>query len=270
MPELPEMEHYKRMLTKQLQDKRITDVEIGREKSINIPVSEFSLLTGSQTIKSVTRRAKHLLFHLENDVVLILHLMLGGWMFFGTEEQKPDRTIQVKLSFGTHHLFFIGLRLGYLHLYRGIEGAAEELKKLGPEPLSFELTETKFLELSSKRRGSLKTTLVNQGFLSGIGNCYSDEMCFHAGLLPSRNFNELAENETRKLFQSMQYILRDAVDSGGYMENPFYPGDTLTGGYNSKCLVYDREGEPCHRCGGEIVKDEISSKKTFYCPACQS
>ncbi|MGD6965838.1 Fpg/Nei family DNA glycosylase [Rossellomorea vietnamensis] len=270
MPELPEMEHYKRMLTMHLQNKRITGVEIGREKSINIPASEFSLLADSQTIKSVSRRAKHLLFHLENDVVLILHLMLGGWMFFGTEEQKPDRTIQVKLSFGTQHLFFIGLRLGYLHLYKGMEKAGEELKKLGPEPLSSELTETKFLELSSKRRGSLKTTLVNQGFLSGIGNCYSDEMCFHAGLLPKRKFNELSEKENRKLFHSMQYILNDAVNSGGYMENPFFPGDTLTGGYNSKCLVYDREGEPCLRCGNEVVKDEISSKKTFYCPVCQS
>ncbi|MGF2616032.1 zinc finger domain-containing protein [Rossellomorea aquimaris] len=67
----------------------------------------------------------------------------------------------------------------------------------------------------------------------------------------------------------MQYILKDALNSGGYMENPFFPGDTLTGGYISKCRVYDREGESCIRCGSQIVNNKISSKKTFYCPVCQ-
>ncbi|MGM0844868.1 MAG: Fpg/Nei family DNA glycosylase [Bacillota bacterium] len=269
MPELPEMEHYKKILIDRLQNKKISQVEIGREKSINVPVNEFTSLVENQTIKNITRRAKHLLFHLDNDVVLILHLMLGGWMFFGSEEEKPDRTIQIRLSFGTQHLYFIGLRLGYLHLYRRMEAVLEKLEGLGPEPLSEDFTEKDFIKLAAKRRGSIKTTLVNQGFLSGIGNCYSDEMCFHAELLPKRKFNELSEKEFRQLFKSMRFILNDAVNSGGYMENPFYPGDSLTGGYNHNCRVYDRDGEPCIRCGNIIIKDLISSKKTFYCPVCQ-
>ncbi|WP_421385082.1 Fpg/Nei family DNA glycosylase [Bacillus salacetis] len=269
MPELPEMENYKNLLMQRIQNKQITEVEIGREKSINVPVTEFNSLVKNQTVKNVTRRAKHLLFHLDNDVVLLLHLMLGGWMFYSTEQEKPDRTIQVRLSFGNEHLYFIGLRLGYLHLYKGIEAAKKKLDDLGPEPLDPEFKIENFMELAGKRRGSLKTTLVNQSFLAGIGNCYSDEMCFHAGLLPERKFNELSDHENRQLFQSMQFILRDAVNSGGYMEEPFFPGDSLTGGYNSKCRVYDREGEPCQRCGNPIIKDEISSKKTFYCGHCQ-
>ncbi|MGF2616033.1 DNA-formamidopyrimidine glycosylase family protein [Rossellomorea aquimaris] len=172
MPELPEMEHYKKMLKTHLQNKKITVVEIEREKSINVPAREFISLVRNQTIKDVSRRAKHLLFHLNNDVVLILHLMLGGWMFFGKEEEQPDRSIQIRLSFLNNHLYFIGLRLGYLHLYRGLDKAVEELKALGAEPLSSDLTEHRFLEMVSKGRGSLKTTLVNQSFLSGIGNCY--------------------------------------------------------------------------------------------------
>jgi formamidopyrimidine-DNA glycosylase len=269
MPELPEMENYKNLLMQRIDNKKITDVVIGREKSINIPVVEFTSLVKNQTIKNVSRRAKHLLFHLENDVVLLLHLMLGGWMFYGTEQEKPDRTIQVRLSFGNEHLFFIGLRLGYLHLYKEHEGARKELDNLGPEPLNPEFSGDQFIELAANRRGSLKTTLVNQQFLSGIGNCYSDEICFHAGLLPERKFNELSEHETRQLYQSMKFILNDAIQSGGYMEERLFPGDRLTGGYNSKCRVYDREGEPCIRCGNQIIKDEISSKKTFYCGNCQ-
>jgi formamidopyrimidine-DNA glycosylase len=269
MPELPEMENYKNLLMQRIQNRQISNVEIGRGKSINIPADQFKDLINNHTVKNVTRRAKHLLFHLDNDVVLLLHLMLGGWMFYGTEEEKPDRTVQIRLSFGDQHLYFIGLRLGYLHLYKGIEGARKELDDLGPEPLDPEFTVEQFIDLASRRRGSLKTTLVNQSFLSGIGNCYSDEMCFHAALLPDRKFNELSEHETSQLFQSMQFILKDAVNSGGYMEEPLLIRDNLTGGYNSKCRVYDREGEPCTRCGNLIIKDEISSKKTFYCGNCQ-
>ncbi|WP_409254130.1 Fpg/Nei family DNA glycosylase [Bacillus sp. SCS-153A] len=269
MPELPEMENYKNLLSERIQNKLITDVEVGREKSINVSVDEFTQLVKNRTLKKVTRRAKHLLFHLDNDVVLLLHLMLGGWMFFGSEQDKPDRTIQIRISFENQHLYFIGLRLGYLHLYKGFEEAAIELEDLGPEPLSPPFSVEQFLDLAAKRRGSLKTTLVNQQFLSGIGNCYSDEICFHAGLLPQRKFNEVSEHEIRQLFQSMQFILKDAANSGGYMEQPLFTGDTLTGGYNTKCRVYDREGEPCSRCGSPIIKDEISSKKTFYCANCQ-
>jgi formamidopyrimidine-DNA glycosylase len=270
MPELPEMENYKNLLMQHVLTKQITDIEVGREKSINVPVNDFIRHVKNHHIKNVTRRAKHLLFHLDNDVVLVLHLMLGGWMFFSTEQEKPDRTIQIKLSFGNQHLYFIGLRLGYLHLYKKLEEAGKELGDLGPEPLSPQFKAGKFIEMSLDRRGSLKTTLVNQSFLSGIGNCYSDEMCFHAGLLPARKFNELTEQESGQLFQSMQFILKDAIKSGGYMEEPFHPNDELTGGYSRKCRVYDREGEPCIRCGNQLIKDEISSKKTFYCSNCQN
>ncbi|EDL65506.1 Fpg/Nei family DNA glycosylase [Bacillus sp. SG-1] len=269
MPELPEMENYKNLLSERILNKQISEVEIGREKSINVPVDEFTHLVKNRTIKKVTRRAKHLLFHLDNDVVLLLHLMLGGWMFYGSEQEKPDRTIQIRLSFGIQHLYFIGLRLGYLHLYKDLDEAAKELDDLGPEPITPPFSVEQFLDLAGKRRGSLKTTLVNQRFLAGIGNCYSDEICFHAAIMPGRKFNELSQHETRQLFQSMQFILNDAIASGGYMEEPLFPGDNLTGGYNSKCRVYDREGEPCIRCGSQIIKDKISSKKTFYCGNCQ-
>lgn len=131
MPELPEMETYKTLLESLIGGQKISDVEIGREKSINEPVERFVSQVSNQTIKSIARRAKYLIFQLQDDSYLLLHLMLGGWMFFGKEEDKPNRTIQVKLSFGEQHLYFIGLRLGYLHLL-STEEVEEELKKLGP------------------------------------------------------------------------------------------------------------------------------------------
>jgi formamidopyrimidine-DNA glycosylase len=269
MPELPEMETYKYLLSRELIGRRINEVTVQREKSLNVSAAEFTELVRDRIVISISRRAKHLLFHLDSGDTLLLHLMLGGWMFFGTEAQKPDRTAQVAISFGDQHLYFIGLRLGYLHLLHEAE-LRDRLSSLGPEPLAPGMEEAQFVRLLKSKRGILKPTLVDQKVLAGIGNCYSDEFCFHAGILPFRRISDLSLEEMVRLFHGMQYILRDAMKLGGYMEDPLFVGDTLTGGYNDNCRVYDRGGEPCSRCGQALVQEELSSRKVFYCTQCQT
>ncbi|WHZ01152.1 bifunctional DNA-formamidopyrimidine glycosylase/DNA-(apurinic or apyrimidinic site) lyase [Neobacillus sp. YX16] len=268
MPELPEMENYRRLLNQKIAGKTISQVQINREKSVNLNPTLFINSVTNQKVMTVNRRGKHLLFHLENGQVLLLHLMLGGWMYFGKEDDKPERTIQVRLSFGKHHVYFIGLRLGYLHLYNE-QDVKKELSSLGPEPLEPQFTLQDFLKLLSDRRGKIKTKLLDQEFIAGIGNCYSDEICYHAGIKTKRSIEDIGEPERNQLYQSMKHVLLDALKHGGYMENPFFQGDNLTGGYNNLCLVYDREGENCNRCGGTIIKEMISSRKTYFCPNCQ-
>jgi formamidopyrimidine-DNA glycosylase len=268
MPELPEMETYKNLLTKKIAGKTITDIIVNREKSINIPVVDFVHKVKDQEITAVERRGKYLLFHLKNGAALLLHLMLGGLMFFGTEAEKPDRTVQIQLAFGTYHLYFIGLRLGYLHLLSAHE-VKEQLADLGPEPLGTELTRTMFLDKSENKRGRLKTVLTNQGFIAGIGNRYADEIAWHAQLLPERNMNEMAEQEKSRLYDSIRFVLRQAIQYGGYMEQPLYTGDEHTGKYGSRMYVYNREGEACRRCGTPITRKKMSARKVFFCSGCQ-
>lgn len=268
MPELPEMENYRRLLNQIIAGQTITQVQINREKSVNVNPNLFINTVTNQRIVTVNRRGKHLLFHLDNGQVLLLHLMLGGWMYFGTEEDKPKRTIQVRLSFGNHHLYFIGLRLGYLHLYNE-QDVQKELSFLGPEALEPQFTLQAFLHLLHNRRGKIKTKLLDQEFIAGIGSCYSDEICYHAGIKTQRSLEDIGAPEQTQLYHSMKHVLQDALKHGGYMENPFFQGDNLTGGYNNLCLVYDREGEKCKRCGSKIIKEKISSRKTFFCPNCQ-
>ncbi|MCZ8515861.1 endonuclease VIII [Paenibacillus filicis] len=268
MPELPEMETYRRLLAENLVGRKITGVAVNREKSVNMPEPLFAAKLMNRTVTDISRRAKHLLFHLDSDETLLLHLMLGGWMHLGTEQDKPDRSTQVELSFSTFTLYFIGLRLGYLHLLND-EVLRLHLAPLGPEPLSSGFTETFFSGMVKRKKGTLKLQLVDQKWIAGIGNCYSDEICFAAKLLPTRRIDELSPGETGNLYHSIHLVLNDAIRKGGYMENPLFAGDALTGGYNDSCLVYDRGGEQCGRCGGEIVQDEISARKMFYCPGCQ-
>ncbi|WP_210023416.1 MULTISPECIES: DNA-formamidopyrimidine glycosylase family protein [unclassified Paenibacillus] len=268
MPELPEMENYRILLNRRIVGRTITGTEVGRERSINVALERFKRELAGQAVSMVDRRGKHLLFQLTSGKVLVLHLMLGGIIFYGTKDETPERTVQVRIDFGVWHLFCIGLRLGYLHLYEA-EEISRLMKKLGPEPFDSELTAERFEERLRVKRGTLKSNLVNQSVIAGIGNCYSDEICFHAGLLPSRRPAHLTSNELGQLYRSMREVLNEATHYGGYMEMPLYTGDTLTGGFDSRCRVYDRDGEPCVRCGHPIVRQDVSSKKSFCCLVCQ-
>lgn len=269
MPELPEMEHYRRALAPLIVGKPITGAEVEREKTINVPVTTFIQTVQGSRIERIGRLAKHLLFPLASGHALHLHLMLGGSMFYGTPEQKRDRSAQVTLQFADGRLlYFHGLRLGYLHLIDQRE-LAEIAAKLGPDPFDPQLTPERFRSRLRSKRGTLKTTLVDQAVVSGIGNCYSDEICFAAGLLPTRRTTQLTEPESAALFTAMRSVLDDATRGGGYMDMPLFEGDMLTGAFDSRCAVYDRKDEPCVRCGAPIRFEEVSSRKCFYCEGCQ-
>lgn len=270
LPELPEMEHYRQALTPLVAGKTITDAEIERERTVNVPADVFGGLVVGHSIRTVERRAKHLLFPLTSGYTLHLHLMLDGSIFYGTPEQKRERTAQVTLAFQDGRLlYFHGLRLGYLHIHPDAE-LVRTLGKLAPDPFDPQLTPQRFAERLRKKRGTLKAALTDQNaVVSGIGNCYSDEICFAAGLLPTRRTSELSAEEHSRLYGAMRSVLRAATDGGGYMDMPLYEGDTRTGGFDERCAVYDRGGEPCVRCGSPIVFDEVNSRKCFYCTTCQ-
>ncbi|MGG1690773.1 bifunctional DNA-formamidopyrimidine glycosylase/DNA-(apurinic or apyrimidinic site) lyase [Heyndrickxia ginsengihumi] len=269
MPELPEMEHYKNMLIDRIKGAVITDVQINRPKSVNKPPEEFIHYVKQQQIIRIDRRAKYLLFYLDNGFILLLHLMLGGWMYWGTNDDKPKRTIQVQLNFRDNHLYFIGLRLGYLHLLT-IEEANQVLSNLGPEPLSSNFTLNDFLEALANKGGKLKSALIDQNFISGIGNRYSDEICYQAKLLPMRSIKAINNKEAEMLYKAIQTQLKTAIESGGYLKHPFYKQDVATGSYEKEFRVHDREGATCERCGAKIVLERIASRNTFYCPGCQT
>lgn len=271
MPELPEMETYRTLLTPLIMNQKISNVEIQREKSVNLPADHFiDVLTNNQ-ITRIERRAKMLLFYGPQDGVLLLHLMLGGWMFYGTEQQKPKRTVQVKINFaqGPYSLYFIGLRLGYLHWLQQAE-LSEKLKSIGPEPLSPVFTLPYFQSRAEKRRGNIKSALIDQQWIAGIGNGYADEILYHAGLLPMRQFNELSSQEIGQLYYSIQSTLHQAIQHGGYMDQPLHVDDHKTGGYNKMFRVHSRQHESCVRCGEPIKMQMMGTRKTYFCTQCQN
>jgi Formamidopyrimidine-DNA glycosylase len=268
MPEWPEMEHYRRLLMERIGGQRITGVEIERPQSINVDPEEFARETIGSAVWYVEHRGKYLIFHLDNGKRLLLHLMVGGSIFFGSEEEKPNRTVQITLKFQNGNLYFIGLRLGYLHLL-SVKEATARLAELGPDPMDRRLDAAAFAARFAGRRGMLKPALTDQSAVAGIGNCYADEMLHMAGIRPDAPVPQVDAAGWQRLHGAMRTVLEAAVAHGGYMEMPLYAGDTETGRAVSLLQVYDREGEPCPKCGRAIVKTEVSGRKTFFCPACQ-
>ncbi len=295
MPEIPEMELYKDNLNQSIANKLIHKVIIYREKSINLPIDDFSRVLTNAQVTEIRRRGKYLIIVLDQGY-LLAHMMLDGKLFYLSpqnrkiydlsseeldsqsfvdsgilKEKIPDLpgkpSVLVTLNDGSL-LFFCQLTLGYLH-YLDEQGLEQHLVKLGKEPLdpSFQIAD--FKQLLQGKRGMIKPWLMDQKNLSGVGNAYSNEALFKAGILPTRQISTLSDPEKEKLYYELQNVLRESIAKGGDMENPFSPDDQKTGGFNPFFAVYDRANEPCPVCGESIHQEEVGGRNAFYCVKCQ-
>ncbi len=288
MPEIPEMEIYKNYLNQVVKGKRIARIVISRPKSVNLSVEEFTAKVLDREINTINRKGKFLTFALDNGDYLLTHMMLDGRLFhlpvgiaqsldLNLEESEKLKeevdgisakpSVTFVLSDGSI-LFFCALTFGYLHYLNQAE-LEEVLGKLGPDPLDSNFKTEEFLKLIKGKRGMIKPWLMNQKNLAGVGNAYSNECLFEAGVLPTCVIPKLEENDKMKIFKSLTTVLQESIRLGGDMEEPFTPGDRFTGGFNQYFKVYDRAGEPCKVCGNPIIKEEVGGRNAFYCAYCQ-
>lgn len=268
MLELPEIETYRKLLSEQIINKLITEVRVTEEKLVNLEAADFVKELTGQEVLFIERRGKFLLFHLNSGRRLLLHLGLTGSVYYGPQEDEAHQAGHLAISFGTNALSLLGVRQGYLHVLT-VKEADTILSDLGPDLLDRKMTLAKFKELFNKKRGMLKSALVQQNFVAGLGNVYADEIAFDAALLPGVKLQELSEEAIERLYQSVQHVLSEAIECGGAGDQPFSSDDTFTGGYKQRLRVYDHDGQICPRCGAKIQKAEIGSRKTYFCGECQ-
>ncbi|MBC2725480.1 DNA-formamidopyrimidine glycosylase family protein [Desulfosporosinus sp.] len=300
MPEVPEMEIYKNYLNQWVKEKSISHVNIFRAKSINLEITEFTRLVIGKQIKSISRQGKYLIFHLDDGHALLTHMMLDGRVFLLTNNsdspQKNDVSQALYLQneilissaedirkrikelpgkpsvvFGLSDgsiLFFCKLTLGYLH-YLDQEQLRTKLQELGRDPLDPNFSAQEFSQLLERKRGMIKPWLMNPKNIAGVGNAYSNEALFSAGVIPTRLISTLSHADKVKLFDSLVSIIRDSIRLGGDIEEPFAVWDDFTGGYNTYFKVYDRAGQPCFVCQEAIQRAEVGGRNAFFCPHCQ-
>ena len=280
MPELPEVETVVRDLRPQLAGRRIESVQLTRDPAIRKRLvrypnpTRFVRRLRGRTIRSVERRGKYLVLPLDHDGErLVVHLGMTGHLRVWEPEETPVKHTHFRA------LLDSGLELRYddpRQFGRLLLGTQDELvagrafpAKLGPEPIHGDLTEAEFDRIVRSRRRPIKSALLDQSFLAGVGNIYADEACFRAGIRPSRWTHRLTARERRALYSAIQEVLENSIAARGSSVINYVDAFGVRGGNQEKLLVYGRSGEPCLKCGTPLQGTRLAGRGTVYCRKCQ-
>jgi formamidopyrimidine-DNA glycosylase len=271
MPELPEVETVVRGLGESLPGRTITGVDVHWERSIGAPApATFADRLIGQTVTGVRRRGKWIVIELKSGDALLVHLRMTGQLLI-EHARSPDgdyTRVVVRLDNGVRLRFSDMRKFGRLVL---TEDASEVLGGLGPEPLADDFTVGRFQRMLVQRRGRIKSLLLNQRFLAGLGNIYVNEALWQARIHPLRAANSLSPAEAKRLYSTIRSVLRAAIEAGGTtLDNGnFKQADGEAGAFINQLQVYGREGELCDCCEAPIERITVGQRGTYFCPCCQ-
>ena len=271
MPELPEVETVRRGLEKLILGKKISNIDIRYPKMIKTDLEEFQKEMPGQVIQSMGRRGKYLLFYL-SDKVLISHLRMEGKYFY-----YPDQVPERKHAHVLIH-FKDGGTLVYedVRKFGTMELLAPELleayfisKQLGPEPTEQDFDLGRFKLALKRSKKPIKSHLLDQTLVVGLGNIYVDEVLWRAKVHPARISQSLTAQEARKVHDETIKVLGQAVEKGGSTIRTYTNAFGEDGTMQEFHQVYDKTGQACSRCGSIIEKIQLGGRGTHFCPECQ-
>ena len=264
MPELPEVETRVRQLRAPCTGRKIQEVHIGWPRHIHTPRPvEFRQRICGQSITNLERRGKFLIFQLSSDV-LIIHLRMSGDLYIATAQEQIDKHAHTVLTFDNfYEMRFTDVRkFGRVYL---VKSAEEVTSNLGPEPLSKQFTHSIFFQMLSQHKRMLKPLLLDQHFLAGMGNIYTDEALHLSGLHPTTQSNKISSAGSRKLWRNLRKVLRDGIRHNGSSIDWVYKG----GSHQYHFSVYGKSDKPCQTCSSPILRTTVSQRSTYICPKCQ-
>ncbi len=272
MPELPEVESVRRGLINTIVGKTITRVSVLWPRIIQSPsVDEFKTILVNQTIHDVKRRGKFLLIYLD-DYVIISHLRMEGKYFFKQKDEERDKHTHVLFDFddSTQLRYNDVRKFGRMAVVnKGQETINKSILKLGPEPFAKELKIENMKKYLQNKTKAIKTILLDQSMVAGIGNIYADEILYHAQINPKRSGNSLTDEELSDLHAAIIFIMNKAIEYGGSTIRTYHNMLGEDGTYQRFHQVYGKESEPCSRCTTAIEKIQLNGRGTHYCPYCQ-
>ncbi len=275
MPELPEVETVKRGLSPFLAGRKIVSVEKARpDLRWPIPRSLEHVLTGTRVLK-LERRGKYILWYTQDGMVMILHLGMSGRVLI-TKDLPKAKNAHDHLIFETEDGFFIRYndprRFGFIDIVP-LKNLAEyrSLAALGPEPLSNEFNASSLRQKISKKQSPIKSVLLDQTIIAGLGNIYVCEALHRSGISPRRKAKNISENKIDSLVIAIRVVLQDAINAGGSTLKDHLQTTGEMGYFQHQFRVYSREGEKCTKksCSGIIKRIIQSGRSTFFCGKCQ-
>ena len=286
MPELPEVETVRTGLAKLLPGRMVADVWHDWPKSFpNAPADVAKFLINAK-IKDVRRRAKVLIIGFSSDHSLVIHLKMTGQLVFEGSARfaaghpndsligkLPDKSTRVVIDFkdGSKLFFNDQRKFGWMRLLPTLElPEIDFLKKIGPEPLEDDFTVKDFIErLMTRRNSAVKAVLLDQTVIAGVGNIYGDESLFLAKIHPARRVGNISRTKLVALYNDLRQVLNAAIENGGSTDRNYVNAEGQKGSYINMAQVFRREGQPCPRCGTEIIKIRVAGRGTHLCPNCQ-
>lgn len=267
--ELPEVETIRRGLLP-LVGERLRAVKILAPKMVFPDSESVTKNIKDKTLEKITRQGKYLLFHFNQQLILVMHLKMTGQLILSHAEQPPSKHTRVVFNFGHWQLHFNDVRkFGFLKL---INSNHSFTAALGPEPLEKDFTVAKLTGLIKQRLASkrpLKGHLLDQTFLAGLGNIYADEVLFRSKLNPLRLLKSLSKQEIALLHQSLITVLKEAIAAGGTSFSDYRNAQGEKGDFFQLLKVYQRAGQPCFNCKKLIQKLKIAGRSSYFCPHCQ-
>jgi formamidopyrimidine-DNA glycosylase len=258
MPELPEVETFKRYLDRTSLKQSINKVQISDKRILDTEEDNLKKLLKDKQFESSTRHGKYLLVSLKPGF-LILHFGMSGDLEYYDSKEEPPKFSKVIFHFKNgFNLAYISIRMfGKVSIANSIEEFIED-KKLGPD--AYKMTLVEFQEAVQRRKSIAKNALLNQSFIAGVGNIYSDEILFRTKIHPKTNMNSLSDSKVKELFVNIKEVLEYGIQK---------KGDLST--YSNEFLIpHRKKEEKCPICNSDITRFEISGRHGFFCPSCQS
>ena len=288
MPELPEVEVVKRSLINKTQNLIVKAVKIkdGRLR-YKINRNKIKKIIGLK-FKKISRRSKYLLFFFDKDIVMLVHLGMTGKFFFVNRKRKKYKTsfyydlneekdkkhdrIIFDLSNNNKLIYNDIRKFGFIKLIRRVNLDQNfHLKHLGPEPLSTKFNIEYFKNFIKGKERTIKDLLMDQKFISGLGNIYVNEILFFSGVRPAKKIKKLTNSEIQKIIKFSKKIISKAILLGGSSIKDFSSGSGKKGLFQQHFSVYGKNGENCSdvQCLGKIKKIVIANRASFFCSKCQ-
>lgn len=274
MPELPEVETVRRGLAIQLIGSSIKSVKVLRNDSIGCPATaEFVKLLSGRSFSSINRRGKYLLMDLDEQIGLAAHLRMSGRLLvLDCRDEEPSHVrVRFLLADGRKLVFDDTRVFGRLWAIRRgqtFEDVVPSLKLLGPEPLEG-IDPDHLIRSFEGKTQCIKTALLDQTIIAGIGNIYADESLYKARIRPSRPAGDLSRIELKRLSKEIQLVLENAIVLGGSTLRDYTDSSGVDGNYQHEALVYGRKDQPCRSCKSKIHRIKLAGRSSHFCPRCQ-
>jgi len=292
MPELPEVETVRQDLRAQLLNKKIKSVTVLNPKTAGGSPEDFITSLSGTFFIDILRRGKLLIFKLKRqNLYLLTHLKMTGQLIYIANNKVfvgghslpsdsyeksvggvlPNKHTRIIITFADKsNLFFNDLRkFGYMRIVSKEELDAFILKNYGPEPLEKDFILNDFISKLKKRNRNLKSVLLDQKIVTGLGNIYVDEVLFASGVRPMRLASSITKSEATKIYKEIKRILTLAIKHRGTTFSNYVDAKGHAGNFSKQLKVYGRSKEVCLKCSGQITKTKIAGRGTHYCPHCQ-